>query len=74
MQGADTSSELVVQQLGGGSWTPQVKSWATHGRRIVWHARGAEADERTCERMRGGGGGDVSAVLCTILGSDEKGK
>lgn len=43
---------------------------------VVWHVRGAEADEHTYERMRGGGsgGGDVATIRCTILRPDEKGK
>lgn len=38
--------------------------------------KGAETDERTCKRMRGGDGdgGDVATILCTISRSGEKRK
>ena len=40
---------------------------------VIWHARGAKTDERTCERMRGGGD-DEANILCTVSRSDKKGE
>lgn len=38
-------------------------SWAAYSHSIASHTRGVEAYKRTCERMRGGDGGDVAAAL-----------